>query len=151
NILGEVAMYINEYENDYAVKRYKIFPPMELVKAVAAQKSWDADVAPHLEALVESPRVLRSGSILVKPGYDRESGLYYEPDPDLLGLEVPLRPTPSQVVASVNLFLDDLLVDFPFVDQASRANALAFVLCLFLRYAIDGPTPIHEVDASLWG
>jgi len=44
--------------------------------------------------------------------------------------------------------LDSLLGDFPFADQASRANALALLLLPFVRPLIDGPTPLHLIEAA---
>jgi hypothetical protein len=41
----------------------------------------------------------------------------------------------------------DLLGDFPFADQASKANALATLLLPLCRGLIDGPTPLHIIHA----
>ena len=48
---------------------------------------------------------------------------------------------------AVRLLRDELLGEFPFVDEADVANALAMVLTPFLRLVIDGPTPLFLVDA----
>ncbi|MEJ7639708.1 MAG: hypothetical protein WKF75_17480 [Singulisphaera sp.] len=49
------------------------------------------------------------------------------------------------------MLLDDLLVDFPFAEQADRANALALLLLPFIRPLIEGPTPLHLVEAAKAG
>jgi hypothetical protein len=45
----------------------------------------------------------------------------------------------------------DLLGDFPFATEADRANALAMLLLPVVRPAIDGPTPLHLLDAPVQG
>src|SRR5262249_46038918 len=49
------------------------------------------------------------------------------------------------------LLLEELLGDFPFRDDASRAHALAALLLPFVRHLIDGPTPLHLLDAPVEG
>jgi putative DNA primase/helicase len=47
--------------------------------------------------------------------------------------------------------LDDLLGDFPFRSDADRAHAVALFLLPFVRDLIDGPTPLHIIEASTPG
>jgi hypothetical protein len=47
--------------------------------------------------------------------------------------------------------LVELLGDFPFKDQASRAHALAAMILPFMRPLVDGPTPLHLLDAPVEG
>jgi len=47
--------------------------------------------------------------------------------------------------------LDELLIDFPFADEASRANALALLLLPYVRPLIVGPTPLHLITAPTQG
>jgi hypothetical protein len=49
------------------------------------------------------------------------------------------------------LLLTELLGDFPFRDEAGRAHALAALLLLFVRRLVDGPTPLHLLDAPTEG
>jgi hypothetical protein len=44
-----------------------------------------------------------------------------------------------------------LLGDFPFEDDASKAHALAALLLPLVRHLIDGPTPMHLLDAPVEG
>ena len=61
-------------------------------------------------------------------------------------------PTDDRVKAAVRLLSDELLGDFMFDDPAaSKAHALALLLLPFVRPAINGPTPLHLVDASTQG
>jgi hypothetical protein len=64
---------------------------------------------------------------------------------------VPEQPSAVDIAKARSLFLDDLYVDFPFADEASRAHALAAMLLPFVRSFIDGPTPLHAFDAPAIG
>jgi len=46
---------------------------------------------------------------------------------------------------------NELLGDFPFVDEASRAHTLALMLEPFVRPLIKGPTPLYLIDAPTRG
>src|SRR5262249_58668616 len=60
-------------------------------------------------------------------------------------------PAPEQVQAALAVLLGEFLVDFPFANPASKANALALMLLPFVREMIDGPTPNHHIGASTEG
>jgi len=55
----------------------------------------------------------------------------------------PDEPTAEDITAARALLIDDLLVDFPFVDDSDRAHAIAAIILPFIRRMIDGPTPMH--------
>jgi hypothetical protein len=82
-------------------------------------------------------------------GYHPETLSYCHLDTDLPS--VPEKPTPGDVAAARRLLVDDLLVDFRFVDAASRATAVAAFLVLPGRALIPGPVPLHLVEAPAPG
>jgi hypothetical protein len=49
------------------------------------------------------------------------------------------------------LILDELLGDFPFVEEGSRAHAVSLFLLPFVRSLISGPTPLHLIEAPIPG
>ena len=100
---------------------------------------------PWLQGFSEAPVFLPSGNLLSQPGYDVESGLYLTLD----GLEGVRSNMPVQ--DAVSLLQDKLLGDFPFVDPGSKAHAMALLLQPYVRYLIDGPTPLYLVDAPARG
>ena len=126
-------------------------PRIDVVRDVLALASYDQQFFPPIDLIVESPRFMPDGSLVSKPGYHRAGRFFYAPSPDLAGIKIPLDPTSRQIAAAKNLLLDDLLVDFPFANRASRANALAVMLLPFVRQMIDGPTPNHHIEASTEG
>lgn len=93
-----------------------------------------------LRSLVSYP-VYLPGFDLARPGWNEKGGVFYDAPPHLE--EVLPDPDPSLDV------LDDLVIDFPFKDEASRQNVYALMLTRLLRPAIEGPTPFFFVMASL--
>jgi hypothetical protein len=102
---------------------------------------------PKIERISFTPFFSPTGELVTTPGYHPESRTYLAP---AIGLEVPEvteRPTTSEVEAAKSLILDDALVDFPFVEQADRAHAVALMLLPFVRDMIRGATPLHDIEA----
>ena len=124
-------------------------PPMDVVKDILAMPpiEW---AFPPLQGIIESPALREDGTLITLPGYDRASGLYYAPDPALILPEIPEQPTADHVDVAIELVLD-IIGDFPFVDVASRANAIASMLTPVCRPAIKGPTPLALFDATSQG
>lgn len=105
---------------------------------------------PPLERIVSSPVFASDGSLIFQPGYDRQAGIYLVSNGSALPSAL-RRPTSADVEAAKALILDDLLVDFPFHDQASRAHTLALLLLHPARGLIEGPTPLHMIESSTPG
>jgi hypothetical protein len=120
-------------------------PPREVVNDLASLPDWGG--VPLLEAIVESPVFAPDGSLVATPGYDERAKVWYHAPKGLTVPPVPENPTADDLARAKALLLDELLGDFPFKDQASRANALAALLLPFVRPMIDGPTPLHLFDA----
>lgn len=119
------------------------YPPKECIRAMLAVA--DPPV-PCVRRLVTVPLVASNGHLIQEPGLYGPDGIWYEPD--LHVDEVPDRPSPDEIEAAKSLLLDDLLGDFPFDSEASRACALALLLLPLVRLTIDGPTPLYVVDAT---
>ena len=118
-------------------------PPTWAIKAVDARGEW-AGVR-HLEGIVETPILRVDGTILEQPGYDRATGLIFEPE--ITYPAVPPCPSAEEVaVAVAQLF--DLVKDFPFLDRANRSAWLAALLTPLARFAIPGPCPLFLFDAN---
>lgn len=103
---------------------------------------------PPVRAVSESPIFVQGGKLVNTPGYDRASLLWLHLSEDWPG--TPEKPTADEVQQAKDL-LAELLVDFPFADEASRANAFALLLLPFVRPLIPGPTPLHLVNAPTAG
>jgi hypothetical protein len=100
---------------------------------------------PWLRGFSEAPVFLPSGCLLNQPGYDVESGLFLS----LNNLESVRSDIPVQ--EAVSLLQDELLRDFPFADQGSKAHVIALLLLPFCRHLVTGATPLFLIDAPTKG
>ncbi len=121
-------------------------PPLVVARDLLALPQLDL---PPLVGVITCPTFAADGTLIVENGYHATSGLWHHRT--LAALE-PIAASPSQ--AAVSTARDALLgvvAEFPFVDAASRAHALALMLLPFVRSLIMGPTPLHGVDAPTAG
>lgn len=118
------------------------FPPLDVVRNLMREPTL---ALPPLRGTIEIPTLREDGSIILTPGYDERTGLFYAPDPDLVIPEVPDRPIRSEVKGAVEL-LQEIFTDFPFIDDASRTNTIATLITPILRPMIRGPVPLALFD-----
>ena len=102
---------------------------------------------PRLVGLTSMPIVCRDGSVMASSGFDPDSGLFCRTH---LGLDLP-PPTQSARADALALLTDDVLGDFPFARDSDRAHALALLLLPVVRHLVDGPTPLHLIEAPSEG
>jgi hypothetical protein len=129
-------------DNDGKLIYTHVHPPQDVVKDVMTvpQRRF-----PPLVAITPNPVMRANGTVLSTPGYDAESRLYYEPESGLKVPELPANPTKEELQAAINLFTEPLC-DFPFENDASKANALAVLMCPVIRPMIDGCVPLALFD-----
>ena len=106
---------------------------------------------PSLLSMVEGPVFDRAGKLICTPGYHPQEALWMHLQDDFAIDPIPTSPTPDDVAWANDLIFNELLVDFPFVDQPDRAHAAAALLLPFIRRMIPGRTPIHLVEAPTAG
>lgn len=114
------------------------------VEMVATMKTWNG-IRP-LEGITEIPTFRPDGSLITKPGYDEDTGLFYCPSIEFP--KIPENPSELQIETSVR-GLKHLVSDFPFA--GSWAAWLAAMLTPMARFAIDGPCPLFLIDANVAG
>ena len=124
-------------------------PPLEVVKDLAHLPRWQG--IPPLRQLIETPVFDARGQLVATPGYHPESRLWYEPTADLPIPDLESLLESGSVSWAREFLVEELLGDFPFTDDASRAHAIAAILLPFVRPMIDGPTPLHLFDAPVEG
>lgn len=140
-ILAEVAIWITETKRGIADQKV----PQSVVTAFLNQADWPG--LPVLEGVSMAPVFGHDGSLHAKHGYDPVTQIFNASTLEIERTE----PTPEAIQAALSLFFDDMLHDFPFVDAASKAHALALVLLPFCRHMIDGATPLHLISAPAHG
>jgi hypothetical protein len=141
--MGRAANFFREVRGGFVAAR----PPRDVAANINARGDWPE--FPALKAVVESPVVRQDGTILMRPGYDVESRLFYAPAPGLVMSVVPDNPTREDVAAALAL-LDDFFGEFPYDSPASRANALGLMLTPLVRPLIP-VTPLALIDATQQG
>jgi primase-polymerase (primpol)-like protein len=120
--------------------------PQRYLSRMRAQMS-----PPILRDIVQTPRLREDGTILNTKGYDPQSRLYFNPDEDLQLPRIQTDPSKEEIENAKN-WLWEPLQDFPFNNEASKANALALILTPIIRPALgDGCVPLALVDASTSG
>lgn len=128
---------------DFAKDGKHVSPPKDVVCDVLTVGRWPF---PPLEAIVEAPVLRDDGSLLAGAGYDKRARVVYAPAPGLVVPPIPATPTHADVEAARALLVDELLGNFPFVNDASRANAIALVVTPIMRPLIDGGVPLGLLD-----
>ena len=140
NTLDRVAYW---YRLDKDRKEKPAFPVMECVKGMLAEA---APPAPRLARIVQAPVFGADGTLITSPGYHEQAETWYHKTCDIP--DVPQKPSEDDIERAKELLLNDLLVDFPFDEESSKAYALAAMILPFVRAMIDGPTPLHVIDAK---
>jgi hypothetical protein len=125
------------------------FPPMDVARNILAEAPGEWPFPP-LRGIIEAPSLREDESLIETPGYDDVSQLFYAPGPTLVLPDIPRHPTEADTVRALDI-VRDIIADFPFVDEASRTNAIASMLTAVCRPAIKGPTPLALFDATTQG
>ncbi|MCJ7445720.1 MAG: bifunctional DNA primase/polymerase [Methanotrichaceae archaeon] len=125
---------------------YQVYPPLELVRGVMALDGWDDSHIPFINGIVRAPVVRADGTVLIESGYDKQTGLYYHLDLSLVVSQIPDNVTQEDAEKAANFFITEVLSDFPFVDDASKANTIAAFLTPLVRPMIKGCVPMGLFD-----
>ncbi|MFL6450446.1 MAG: hypothetical protein ACJ746_22610 [Bryobacteraceae bacterium] len=146
---GRLARSADYFRSTHAGNEYDCPPPIDVVRDILALEPSLWQFCP-LEGVVEAPIIRPDGTILDRPGYDPATLLYYAPDPTLTVPPIPEQPSEEDIVNSREL-LDQAIGEFPFVDEASKANAIALMLTTILKPAMNAPSPMALLDAPQAG
>lgn len=125
-------------------KRY-VVPPKMVAEAMLDLQ--DARI-PRLTGVSAVPFFSGKGELMRAAGYDPTSGTLYDPlrrQPD-----VSEAPTESEVAEATGL-IREMIADFPFDGESSRANAISVMVERVARPLIDGPMPLHILSAPMAG
>ena len=140
----ELARRAEFYQLDRNGEPTPAKPPLDIVRDMLATPD---PPLPVLTRMVEVPVFTSDGTLHTEPGYCEGSRMYYAPPKGFQLPEVPLAPTREDLSRAKALIFDELLVDFPLVDEGSKAHALALILLPAAREFIEGPTPNHLVES----
>jgi putative DNA primase/helicase len=103
---------------------------------------------PPLIGVIGTPTLRPDGSLLCSPGYDAATGLYLHEPPPMPAISD--RPTKQDALNALS-DLNELLNDFPFVDNVDRSVAMSMLMTPVLRAGLGPAVPIHVVNAPAPG
>lgn len=105
---------------------------------------------PALEGIVQGPVLRPDGTVLMEPGYDPLTRLYYIKPHDLVVPPIPENPTEKDVKKARG-YLNEMVCDFPFQEESDLANAYGLAITPTLRPVIVGNVPMATVSARAPG
>lgn len=122
-------------------------PPQDMLESMLAVVS---AALPALVGVVNAPFIAPDGNVVAAQGYHQATGLYLALGALALP-PVPPAPSDSDIAHARQLLMEDLLGDFPFVEEADRGHALAAILTPLVRPLVGGPTPLFVIEAPVEG
>ncbi len=129
-------------EDRWKISRKTVFPPRELLADFSHHAPFPG--FPRLEGIAKCPILDSFGALNSKAGYSGGGKVWLDIPDDV-------APAGFDPAVSAKWIFEEVLCDFPFADDASRAHALALMLVPILRPAIDGPVPLFLLDAPVPG
>ena len=105
---------------------------------------------PELTQVVSIPIVTSKGRLITAPGYDAESGVFYAAESACLP-QINSAATKQDALDALKWIEDEVLVDFPFADEASKAAAISIAILPFVRQLIHGQTPLYLLEKPAAG
>jgi hypothetical protein len=140
--LTEVAEFLTRKRGTWVASR----PPEALVNQLS-----DPYSLPRIRPLIgltESPQQRPDGSLILTPGYDDLTGLFYRPfEPVTEPSEEPIKDDALHALE----IIFDAVKDFCWATETARSAWLSLLFTCFARPAIDGPLPLFVVDANIRG
>lgn len=123
----------------------RIDPPPGIAKTILSRQGRSPFLV--VSGVVSVPLINKSGNIVTKHGYDPDTRLYLSALPNLPF--IPENPTREDALAQLEL-INNLLDEFPFVDEASRSAALSAIITASCRSAMP-VAPMHVTTAPTPG
>jgi len=121
----------------------EVLPPKFALLQILANSD-EFSAFPPLDGTVTAPIFAMDGTLCTKQGYNPATRRYYHSP-------APLVIPQMELAEARSLLIDDLLHDFPFADDASRAHAVALTLLPFVKNMIEDFCPLHLIDAPTPG
>lgn len=135
---------VASFQEARGAKIVDVNPPQILCSAVL-DKGACVGRLHTLTGIIETPTMRPDGSILATPGYDPTTGYYLSLDGEWP--EVPANPNQGDAFRAL-LRLADIFVDFPWQHPSGASVAIAAVMSIVARPAIQGAVPAFVFDAN---
>ena len=122
-------------------------PPERVAKILLSRAGrW---TVPHVAGVVTVPTMRPDGSILSAPGYDTATRLHHEHDANLILTPAVANPTRLDADRAI-ADLQNLISEFPFVDDVARSVGLSALITPVVRGALS-VAPLHAIRARTAG
>lgn len=143
-LLVELTRFVKPTKNGEV---HDVNPDDKLIRTMLATPPPEL---PTLSRIVTAPVLGPDFRLTWSPGYHAAGKVFYRPLP---GFYVPAIPEASTLddIADAVAVLWEPFAEFPFMDDASKANLFAALLTPFVRDVIDGPTPLFLVSKAQRG
>lgn len=119
-----------------------------IVSMLLASSNWSGFRV--LDAVESAPYLKANGSVVTENGYDEDSKAYLHMEEEVYYPMVSESPSSSERQEAIDL-LKEMILNFPFESESSRANALALTLSPALGRANTGRIPLCVIDATTAG
>jgi hypothetical protein len=143
HLLAQAANW--QTPNQAGTKVYPDKPASWLVETLLDMDAWPG--IPPLTGLLGAPTLRPDGTLLTAPGYDTHTGLFLHFHTAFPA--IPDAPSHDDAVAALQVLCEPF-VDFPFEAPWHRSAALAAILSLLARYAVDS-VPLFAIRATTRG
>ena len=124
----------------------QVNPPKDVVNTLI-ERGYGLKL-PILVGVVNCPQLMVDGRILDKPGYDAQTGMFFDPRGATF-LVVAERPTLADALIAKDRLLR-LFHTFDFKSDTDRAVAISLILTRLARLAM-ATAPLHAFDAPVAG
>lgn len=145
-VLGASAYWVVWKEKNGETEVKPASPPEFLPRALLEKGEWP--MLDPLTLFTETPVLLSDGTVLQRPGYDRRSGILYEPD--TIYPTVPDRPTREDVNNALRTLWDPVF-EFPFQETTDFAALVAACLTPLAELTYTSRAPLFLFDAPAQG
>lgn len=108
---------------------------------------------PELTGIGRTPIVRSDGAVITRSGFDPDSGVLLDLDPDVQNIEVPEHPSDADIADARRLIRDDLFAmdgtdgfdGWVFASEADQTHAIAGLITPVVRSAVE-KSPILAFD-----
>jgi hypothetical protein len=136
-MVNRVASFMETKTTNKGSRTEEVLPPLAMVQdSLIFLPDW----LPVIERVSPLPVFDRQGSLQTN-GYHAASKTLVQSD---------IEPIPMDVERARALLFDEVFFDFPFSEEADRANLLAYLLAPFIR-EMCGSVPLFLIDAAKRG
>lgn len=122
-------------------------PPDKVAKDIVFVDHEQKNNIPKIEGILNTPIFSRTKELILKNGYNTSGQVWLEMDTTLKIGAIPLYPTETDIFLAKELIINDLFGNFPFASISDIAHIMSALLLPFVRQLIDGPTPLHIIEA----